>query len=140
MTAAEALDHIFSIIWGSNIKTSISGNVSRYVRATNSVKEDVVINILNPTGFEQLQNGIFNVNVFVPNPEYTTTVDGKSVRLKDIPNQQRIAVLSALCSINLKLDYDKTKQALVELQTQNILPEKEQTIINNRVKITIKNL
>ncbi|WP_160067601.1 hypothetical protein [Sphingobacterium bovisgrunnientis] len=140
MTAAEGLDHVFFIIWNSTLKTNISGAVRRYLRPTNSNNEDVTINVLNPIDFEQLQEGIFNVNVFVPNPEYSATVDGKAVRLRDLPNQQRISVLSAFCNVVLKFNYDKTKHVLLELQTQNILPENEQTIINNRVKLTIKNL
>lgn len=140
MTAADALDHLFLIVWNSTIKTNISGAVRRYLRPTNSDKEDVTVNILNPTNFDQLQSGIFNINVFVPNPEYSSTIDGKVVRLKDLPNQARISVLAALSNITLKLQYDKEKFALVELQAQNILPDNDQTIINNRVKITIKNL
>src|SRR5690606_37273960 len=97
-------------------------------------------NVLNPTSFEQLQTGVFNVNVFVPNPEYTTTVDGKQVRLRDNPDHGRIKVLSALCNIAFKFHYDKEKYVIVELQTQHILPESEQTIINNRIKLTISNL
>jgi len=140
MTASEALDHLFTIVWNSTLKTNVSGTVRRYLRPTNSDKEDVTINILNPIDFEQLQSGVFNLNVFVPNPEYNSTVDGKTVRLRDIPNHQRIAVLSAFCNVALKFNYDKKKYVIVELQSQNILPEKEQTIINNRVKLTIKNL
>lgn len=139
MTAAEAQDHLFTIAWNSTLKTNVSGTVRRYLRPTNSDKEDVTINILNPIDFEQLQKGVFNVNVFVPNPEYNSIVDGKTVRLRDIPNNQRIAVLSALCSVAFSFQYDKTKHVQVELQTQTILPENEQTIINNRVKLTIKN-
>src|SRR5690606_6072292 len=140
MTAAEGLDHVYSIIWNSTLKTNITGAVRRYLRPTNSKNEDVTINVLNPIDFEQLQGGIINVNVFVPNPEYSTTVDGKSVRLRDLPNHQRIAILSAFCNLALKFNYDKQKHVLLELQSQNILPEDEQTIINNRVKLTIKNL
>lgn len=140
MTASEALDHLFSIIWNSNLKTNISGDVRRYLRPTNSDKEDVTINLLNPVDFEQLQSGIFNINVFIPNPEYSKTIDGKPVRLRDIPNNQRIAILSALSNIALKFQYDSIKHVSVDLQSQNILPENEQTIINNRVKLTIKNL
>lgn len=140
MTASEALDHLFSIVWVSSLKTNISGELRRYLRPTNSDKEDVTINLLNPVDFEQLQSGIFNINVFIPNPEYSKTIDGKPVRLRDIPNNQRIAILSALSNIALKFQYDSIKHVSVDLQSQNILPENEQTIINNRVKLTIKNL
>ena len=140
MTSAEALDHVFLIAWNSALKTSITGSVRRYLRPTNSTNEDVTVNILNPASFEQLQSGIFNINVFIPNPPYTTTVDGKQVTLRDIPNQSRIVALSALCNVAFAFQYDKVKFALVELQTQNIIPDDEQVIINNRVKITIKNL
>ncbi|SUJ19130.1 Uncharacterised protein [Sphingobacterium spiritivorum] len=139
MTSSEGLDHVFSLIWNSNIKTSISGVVRRYLRPTNSDKEDVTVNVLN-IDFDQLQGGIINVNVFVPNPEYSTIVDGKNVRLRDIPNQARIIVLSALFNVLFKMNYDKDKRVLAELSAQHILTENDQTIINNRIKLTIKNL
>lgn len=139
MTSSEGLDHVFTLIWNSNIKTSISGVVRRYLRPTNSDKEDVTVNVLN-IDFDQLQEGIINVNVFVPNPEYTAIVDGKTVRLRDIPNQSRIIVLSTLFNVLFKMNYDKENRVLAELSAQHILTEKDQTIINNRIKLTIKNL
>jgi len=54
MTAADAVDHLFNIVWNSTLKTNISGAVRRYLRPTNSTKEDITINILNPIDFEQL--------------------------------------------------------------------------------------
>jgi len=139
MTAPDALDHLFAIIWNSSLKTTVKGSVRRYFRPTNSKAEDVTVNVLNGD-FEQLQSGVFPVNVFVPNPEYSATIDGKIVKMKDIPDQTRIKVLAALCEVVLKFQYDKKKHVLVELVNQIILPEAEQTIINNRVKLTIKNL
>ncbi|KGE14620.1 hypothetical protein [Sphingobacterium deserti] len=139
MTAADALDHLFNLIWASSLKTGIKGTVRRYFRPTNSALEDITVNVLNGD-FEQLQSGIFPVNIYVPNPKYTNVVDGRQVTMMDIPDQTRIKVLSALCEIVLKWHYDKKKHVLVELVNQIILPEAEQTIINNRVKLTIKNL
>lgn len=139
MTSSDALDHVFSLIWKSVIKNNISGSVNRYLRPTNSDKEDVVINVLD-VDFDQLQGGIINANVFVPNPEYSTNIDGNEARLRDIPNQSRISVLSTLFSILFKSNYDASKKILVELVNQNILTDEKQTIINNRLKLTIKNL
>lgn len=139
MTAPDAIDHLFSLIWGSSLKSNLKGVVRRYFRPTNSRAEEVTINILNGD-FEQLQSGIFPVNVYVPNPDYSAIVDGRNVTMRDIPDQTRIKVLAALCEVVLKMHYDKKKHVLVELVNQIILPEAEQTIINNRVKLTIKNL
>ncbi|PVH26300.1 hypothetical protein [Sphingobacterium corticibacter] len=139
MTSTEALDHVFSLVWTSNIKTAISGQVRRYLRPTNSVKEDVTINVLE-TDFDQLQGGIMNVNAFVPNPEYDQKVDGKVMRLKDIPDHARISVIAALLHILFKFSYDSHKGILVEIVNQHIITENEQTIINNRLKLTIKNI
>lgn len=139
MTAAEAIDFGFSVIWKSVLKTTISGTVKRYFRPMNSVLEDIVVNTLN-LDFDQLQGGTLNMNAFIPNPEYTATIDGKPVRLRDIPNEARIKLISGLFSTILKEVYDKDKFILLELVNQHIIPENEQTIINNRVKLTIKNL
>ncbi|MFD2597327.1 hypothetical protein ACFSQ3_00065 [Sphingobacterium corticis] len=139
MTSTEALDHVFSLIWTSNLKTGISGQVRRYLRPTNSDKEDVTINVLE-TDFDQLQGGIINVNAFVPNTEYNQTVDGKVMRLKDIPNHARVSVIAALLHILFKFNYDFKKGVLIEIVNQHIITENEQTIINNRLKLTIKNI
>jgi len=139
MTAAEGIDFGFSVIWNSPLKATITGAIRRYMRPTNSDKEDIVINALN-LDFDQLQGGILNINLFVPNPEYSITIDGKLTRMRDIPNDARIKTLCGLLNSILKEVYDKQKFILLELVNQQILPENEQTIINNRVKLTIKNL
>lgn len=139
MTAAEGIDFGFSVIWNSPLKATITGAIRRYLRPTNSDKEDIVINALN-LDFDQLQGGVLNINLFVPNPEYSIIIDGKPSRMRDIPNDARIKTLCGSLNSVLKEVYDKQKFILLELVNQQILPENEQTIINNRVKLTIKNL
>lgn len=139
MTTAEAIDFGFSVIWKSVLKTTITGTVKRYFKPTNSTLEDIVVNSLS-LDFDQLQGGMLNINAFIPNPEYTATIDGKQVRLRDIPNEARIKIICGLFNSILREVYDKEKCILLELVNQHIIPENEQTIINNRVKLTIKNI
>ncbi len=138
MTAAEAIDLGFDLVWKSSLRTAISGSIRRYLRPTNSFREDITINVLEQD-FDQLQSGILNINLFVPNPEYDATIDGKVVRLRDIPDHTRVKVLAALCNVIFKSVYNKDKRALLELSNQIILTDKEQTVINNRIRLTIKN-
>lgn len=68
MTKSTVLDGkqwILSLLLSANIQNSISGKIYKDKRPTGSDKEDVVINSLTMTN-DYLQNGIFNVNIYVP--------------------------------------------------------------------------
>ena len=51
---------------GAKAKTSITGNIYWLNRPKNSTKEDIVVGSLAMNN-EQLQEGVFNVNIHVPN-------------------------------------------------------------------------
>ncbi|MEI5984444.1 MULTISPECIES: hypothetical protein [Sphingobacterium] len=138
MTAAVIIDHLFTLLWESDIKQTISGKIRKFNRPTNSNREDITINILS-VDFDQLQEGIANINLFVPNPKFNAMIEGKDVVLTDIPDQLRINKLLGDLKAILKHHYDAEKYILVELMEQYIMPEVNQTVVTNRLKVTVKN-
>ena len=69
-TPVKLIQDIFSLLDVPAVKSSISGGVYPGKRPDGSRKEDVVVNCLPVTG-DQLQRGIVNVNIHVPNLEIT---------------------------------------------------------------------
>jgi len=139
-TATQAISAVFSIIWASSLKTEISGSVRRYSRMINSEKEDIVINSL-PIDFDQLQSGVLNVNIHVPNPKYTTIIDGKTQTLQDLPNEARLNTLCNMFSGLFATPY-YNDGVYIEMQQQLVLAgeDSKSTFINNRLNIRAKNL
>lgn len=86
-TQFDAINLIYSAINASPLKTAINGAIYKFKRPT-SAKEDIVINslVLGNTNF---QEGVFNVNIYVPN----ITVNGAS-----LPNTARLGQLETLGS------------------------------------------
>jgi hypothetical protein len=85
----------FTVLNIPALTDNISGNVYMLERPKNSTEEDVVINSL-PITADQFQNGVFNVNIHVPN--LNPKINGK---LDDtIPNVPR---LKAITDIVVKL-------------------------------------
>lgn len=84
-TQFDAINLIYSAINASPLKTAINGAIYKFKRPT-SAKEDIVINslVLGNTNF---QEGVFNVNIYVPN----ITVNGAS-----LPNTARLGQLEVL--------------------------------------------
>ena len=84
-TQFDAINLIYSAINASPLKTAINGDIYKFKRPT-SAKEDIVINslVLGNTNF---QEGVFNVNIYVPN----ITVNGAS-----LPNTARLGQLEVL--------------------------------------------
>ena len=66
-TASEVINDLFKVIKSSPISKEVAGSVYKAgQRPLNSLKEDIVINFLTGTA-DQIQTGVVNVNVFVPN-------------------------------------------------------------------------
>lgn len=75
-TTYAAIDELYNYIVNVNpaLKNAINGQIYKYERPIDSVKEDVVINAL-PIDNEQLQYGILNLNIFVK--DIQQTINGK---------------------------------------------------------------
>jgi len=139
MTATEAIDHVFRIVWDSPLRAAVSGQVRRYARPPGSVLEDVTVNILGAADARQLQGATLNVNIHVPNPPAGATVEGRPATVRDTPDEARVAVLASLAAAALAPRYDIAARVLTELEGQSVLPDGEWTLINNRVRIRARN-
>ena len=84
-TQFDAINLIYSAINVTPLKTAINGAIYKFKRPT-SAKEDIVINSL-VLGNSNFQEGVFNVNIYVPN----ITVNGAS-----LPNTARLGQLETL--------------------------------------------
>jgi hypothetical protein len=90
-TTLDAIDTVWETLNSSSLKTEISGSIYKNRRAASSTKEDIVINSL-PINNAQLQQGVLNVNVHVPN---------KSVKKNKVvdstqPDYERMKELAAI--------------------------------------------
>lgn len=72
----------------------ITGEIRHNMRVLNSTKEDVIINTLIWDG-DQLQSGIFNVNIHVPNLK-GQLAEGGSAQDRTQPNIPRFLELAAI--------------------------------------------
>ena len=112
-TQFDAINLIYSAINVSPLKTAINGAIYKFKRPT-SAKEDIVINslVLGNTNF---QEGVFNVNIYVPN----ITVNGAS-----LPNTARLNELESLGN-----------SLLEEISAQSYMIYKESTSLFEEVSI-----
>lgn len=67
-TGLEMIYDCFSILDVPEVRDIINGDIYFLERPKNSVLEDIVINAL-PITNDQLQKGVFNVNIHIPNLE-----------------------------------------------------------------------
>lgn len=87
-TTFDAIDIIYSVINNSSLKTAVNGTINKLKRQTGSTKEDIVINsiALNDTN---LQEGVFNVNIYVPNITINSSSLPNTVRLKALSEEAK---------------------------------------------------
>ena len=91
-TQFDAINILFQIVNNSPLKAAINGTVNKLKRPSGSDKEDIVINsiMLGDTNF---QEGVFNVNIYVPN---------LSVKKSSLPNTTRLRELLGLAVTTLQ--------------------------------------
>lgn len=95
-TTLNLVDILWQRINASPLKTAVTGGVYKHRRPTASQKEDVVINCL-PINNEQLQQGIANVNIHVPNK--AIAVNG--IQDNTQPDHERLSELTELAITSL---------------------------------------
>lgn len=93
----EQINIVFNRLKDSALDTAITGNITKNVRLVGSVLEDVVINSL-ATINTQLQKGIMNVNIHVPNLKIN--ISGGTDQ--STPNHNRINELTEIAIPLLK--------------------------------------
>ena len=135
MTTTERIITIlFDKLYGSSIRTAISGSICKHRRDGDSTKEDIVINCL-PVPNTQLQNVIANVNIHVP--DVAVTVNGMSQKQ---PNILRLQALSEQAIGILSDNWDSTLN--YDVQQENIIEDREagDHYVNIRIEFFIENL
>lgn len=129
MTSTEVIDEIFKRLNNASVKSMITGGIYKMQRPTNSVKEDIVVNSLGMLN-EQLQKGVVNVNVFVP--DLAVTVNGIQQRQ---PNFLRLDLLSRQVTTELRNRRDSASRFWYDYQQDRLFKDEnsDQHFINIRV-------
>lgn len=128
-----AINEVIKVLLNASTVTSaITGVIARR-RPINSTKEDIIVNALS-LNFDQLQYGIVNVNIHVPNVEVTQN----GVVDKNYPNYARIQALTELVLPVLK-DY-AGGGFYFTLQQESVIEEQYSSYANIRLEIRSKNL
>jgi hypothetical protein len=126
ITTLDIVDIGWDRLHGGILSQTITGGVYKHERPINSDKEDVVINSL-PINNSQMQSGVFNVNIHVPN--LVLNINGNIDTTQ--PNHERIKQLTALAIVELTdvwlNDYN------FDVQQQNVIQDTNDTYSNIRL-------
>lgn len=109
----DVIDSVWGVMNASPVKTVITGGVYKHLRPAASKLEDVVINSLPITG-EQLQAGVANVNIHVPDLE--VNIGGV---VEKQPNHLRLQVLCLAALTSLKDQWNEDYH--FDVQQQNLI-------------------
>lgn len=133
-TAIEVMEVVHQHIENSSLMLDAqkpNGDMYYLQRPEGSVKEDVVINILALTN-EPVQEGILNVNIYVPNRIYTLPDQGRD---HSMPDTLRMKYLSRLAQDNLKEVWAPDGNwTFTWLHTLPMQDENNQHFINTRLE------
>lgn len=118
-TTLDIVDILYHVLSGSGLASAISGGVYKH-RPVNSGKEDVVINSL-PVSGSQLQEGVANVNIHVPN--LALNIGGIQDRTQ--PNHDRLKTLTSLAVTTLNDVWRESGDVSFTVLTQSLFEEPE---------------
>lgn len=122
----ESVDDVFNLINIAQVRNEISGVISKNVRPTNSNKEDIVINSLTLNN-QQLQRGIVNVNVHVPNLQISTSTGIDN----EVPDHTRLSFITKLIVPLLKDIWSDNWD--IDIEQINLVREDKSSFNNIRV-------
>jgi hypothetical protein len=93
ITTLDIIDIAWHKVDGGPLKTALKagGGVYKYQRPVNSTKEDIVINSL-PINNEQLQQGVFNINIYVP--DLPINENGAQINVPDFVRLKELAAIA----------------------------------------------
>jgi hypothetical protein len=134
-TVLQIVDLLWSKVDNSELTDEISGDVYKHLRPAGSKLEDIIINTL-PFTNEQLQRGIANVNIYVPNKPVTIN----NIEDQNQPDHVRLAELADMAIAILSDTWESDLHYDVQ---QHVLIRDEQTgehYINIRIEFFIENL
>lgn len=132
MTLGEVINEVISVIMNSPLRAAINGTVARR-RPINSTKEDIIVTSL-PLTFSQLQRCVVNVNIHVPNIEFTAN----GVVDTEYPNFPRLEELAALAIPIFKLHIGNG--IYFTLQQSGTRWESKSSYTNFRLVVRAKNI
>lgn len=116
-TTLDVVDIVWKHLDQSSLKVAITGKIYKNGRPINSKVEDVVINSL-PINNELLQEGVVNVNIFVPNKDhliggYQDNTQADHARLKTLASQAA-GILNEVFVTASDVGFDVQQQAMIE--------------------------
>jgi hypothetical protein len=139
-TSIEVVNVLFQTITNSVLFSDVkkpNGKLCKFERPLNSVLEDVVINALG-LDRDDLQEGVLNVNVYVPNIKFEDRPTDKSQ-----PDTGRILYLSKLTNLALGSGeeiWDASGKWCFCIQQDNPFPDtNNQHYINFRIEFYLTN-
>lgn len=92
-TALEIVEIVWKKLDASPVKSFVTGKICKFSRPYNSDKIDIVVNSISGIGNDVIAEGIFNVNIHVPNLAIPvgTTIDYSQ------PDTTKLKTLTGLC-------------------------------------------
>lgn len=131
-TTRTAIDAVINVLIGTSLHLAINGALARR-RPINSDKEDIIVNSL-PITFTQIQRGIINVNIHVPNKSVTAngvadTEYPDYVRLKDL-TEMAIPILNNYVGDGYYF----------QVQQEQVIEEEKSSFSNIRLSFQSKNI
>lgn len=130
ITGQDQVNIVFDHLKNTDFRSAINGVMTKNNRVTNSVKEDIVINSL-ATLNEQLQTGIVNVNIHVPNLVFTLSPEQGGGIDQSIPNHDRINQLTQLAIPHLKDQWGSDWD--FDIEQINLIKEDKSSFNNIRI-------
>ncbi len=121
---------IYDILNVPSLTGLISGDVyTSGDRPTNSDKEDVEINTITLTQEPYPQEGVSNINIYVP--DIVVNLDGEQ---QQKANKTRLKLI--LEKVKSLLSNTKAKHVMIQIESENIIPDKDikQHFVNLRIK------
>ena len=136
----EVVNVLFSTIANGSLMSDVkkpNGKLCKFERPLNSVFEDVVVNSVGVV-YNDVQEGVLNVNVYVPNLKFPDNPEDKNQ-----PDTARLLYLSKLGKIALGRGnemWDEDGNWCFELQQDKVYPDENfQHYINFRVEFNSTN-
>ena len=134
-SASQVLNDLYKVVQSSLLATSVKGNVYKEgTRPLNSLTEDIVINFVSGTA-SQIQTGIVNINVFVPDIDNGS---GNMVcnvsRCRDIEGIATAWIETMLDDELYSLNLESYRFALDEMMRTMRYEDNKQHLVNIRLK------
>lgn len=132
-TVLDSINILYQYIAISELMTGPhkpNGGLYKVQRPVNSISEDVVINSL-PLNHEDIQEGVLNVNIYVPN----LVLELNGITDNSQPNYKRITELSAIASNVLDDVWEASADYTFNIQQDNLFEDtNNQHYINFRIE------